>query len=87
MMRFRAVLVALSFVASSQSAAAQAGTLLPRGVEAGWLVARKRPVMNLDPARLPSRAEILSAIEYVFSAQIAVLANEPVPLSTAGALR
>lgn len=55
---------------------------LPPGVEAEWLKARPRPALNVDPARLPSRAETLAAIEYVASSQIAAMAKEPLALST-----
>jgi rhamnogalacturonyl hydrolase YesR len=55
---------------------------LPPGVEAAWLSPPPRPVLNVDPTRLPSRAETLAAIEYVASSQIAAMAAEPIALST-----
>jgi rhamnogalacturonyl hydrolase YesR len=61
---------------------AQTPPTLPPGVEAEWLIARPRPALNTDPARLPSRAEALAAVEYVASSQIAAMANEPIALST-----
>lgn len=56
------------------------------GIEAAWRTAGPRPALNIDPTRLPSRTEALAAAEYVASAQIASMANNPIPLSTGGAL-
>ncbi|NIJ21062.1 rhamnogalacturonyl hydrolase YesR [Sphingomonas naasensis] len=68
------------------SAIAQGGQGAVAGIEPIWLAPAPRPILNTDPAKLPSRREALAAAEYVASAQIASMVSHPIPLTTGGAL-
>lgn len=78
-LRLALALLATSALASPSSAQTQA---LPPGVEQAWLEPTQRPVLNIDPAVLPSRAEAMAAVEYVAASQIKAMAGEPIALST-----
>lgn len=72
----------MSTVALPGSVVARAAPVLAPGVEAAWLTPRPRPALYTQATGLPSRQETMAAVEYVASAQIAAMANEPLALST-----
>ena len=72
----------MSTVALPGSVVAQAAPVLAPGVEAAWLTPRPRPALYTEATGLPSRQETMAAVEYVASAQIAAMADEPLALST-----
>ncbi|GAA0660091.1 rhamnogalacturonyl hydrolase YesR [Sphingomonas insulae] len=56
------------------------------GMEPAWQVVPARPNLVFAPDRIPDRAAVLRAADYVAAAQIADMARHPLPLSTGGAL-
>jgi len=52
------------------------------GIEAGWLTPPPRPDTAFAPDKLPSRAAVLAALEYVSASQIADMSRQPIQLST-----
>ncbi|WP_082551911.1 glycoside hydrolase family 105 protein [Massilia sp. Root351] len=52
------------------------------GIEASWLTPPARPDMAFAPDKLPTRAAVLAALDYVSAAQIADMSRHPIQLST-----
>lgn len=81
----RSILLAGALLCPAALAAAEAPPA-GAGVEAAWLRALPRPRLDSEGTRTPTRAEALAAAEYVNAAQMADMAQKPIPLSTGGAL-
>jgi rhamnogalacturonyl hydrolase YesR len=52
------------------------------GVEAAWLTPSSRPDLNFTPDALPSRAQVMPALDYVATSQIADMSRHRIALST-----
>jgi rhamnogalacturonyl hydrolase YesR len=52
------------------------------GIEAAWLTPPARPDLRFAADRLPARAAVLLALDYVAAAQIADMSRRPIQLST-----
>jgi rhamnogalacturonyl hydrolase YesR len=67
------------------AAPASAGTHhadLPAGIEPGWLTPPPRPARDFAADRVPARAAVLAALDYLAAAQIADMTRRPIQLST-----
>ena len=56
------------------------------GVEAAWLTPPPRPDLRFDAQRVPDRAAVIRAMDYVAAAQIADMSRRPIALATGSAL-
>ena len=77
----RTVAVLLTSTALVSPALAQANPPVA-GVEAAWLAPPTRPALEFKPDALPSRAEVMPALNYVAASQIADMSRRPIALST-----
>lgn len=73
--------LAIAALAAPLPAMAQASSPVA-GIETAWLTPLPRPDLAFDANAVPSREAVLSAVEYVASAQIADMSRRPIQLST-----
>lgn len=77
-----AAMAAMAVVSPGAASAQGTGSF---GMQPEWQVLPPRPTLAFAPDRIPDRAAVLRAANYVAAAQIADLARHPLPLSTGGA--
>lgn len=83
--RLPAVLLASLLASPALAAGAPGDAFDPAqvaGIEPAWLALPARPDMRFAPDRLPARAAVLPALEYVAAAQILDMSRRPIQLST-----
>ncbi|WP_216599883.1 glycoside hydrolase family 105 protein [Sphingomonas sp. AP4-R1] len=78
--------LALATMALPVAAQAEPTCVATLGADPAWRDVPARPDLRFDPAKLPDRAQVMSALDYVAAAQIADMACRPLPLATGGAL-
>lgn len=67
---------------SPSSPVASPPPVLIAGLEAAWLVPLPRPNLAFDDKKIAPRPDVLAALDYVVSAQIADMSARPIQLST-----